>query len=489
MRFQSIKFEISFLHTAVLGIILVIYSSVFYFISNAFFRKIDQQLIAKVKAVDASISAYKAAMGEGPDVLAKAVQKTFDMKNEGFFAGDLKKVSRDWLKQAQTLNVFKDYINFYNKNSRESITSANFDKALLGVFVEDIYFKKDLPYRFKTLKIKKKYYRVITAPSSMTPAGEYYIQIGSPQDPVMERLRNILYSMVVILPLVLILTSYVGRRQAARILAPVHQITHLANTITSQDLSARITAKHFDKEMGSLVESFNDMIARLEKSFKHIEDFSHSVAHELKTPLTIIKGEADLLLRKERSKEEYQQALKIVLEESERVLKTVEDLLLLAKLDYQPEVFKFEDVDLIEFLEEICEQSRILGKKRSVSIHLNTQTITSSLRVKADKLHLRRLFFNLIDNAVKFSPEGGSIDVAVFIDEGKIVTSITDRGPGIAQEDLARIFEKFYRLDSNTPGNGLGLNIAGSIARVHKGEILVNSSPGAGSTFSVILPA
>src|SRR5580692_1276706 len=104
--------------------------------------------------------------------------------------------------------------------------------------------------------------------------------------------------------------------------------------------------------MESLIESFTQMIARLEESFKHIEQLSHHVAHELKTPLTIIQGEADLLLRKERTKQEYQQALRIVMEESNRVLRTVDDLLLLTKLGYQPEAFKFEQFDLIEFLSE-----------------------------------------------------------------------------------------------------------------------------------------
>ena len=239
------------------------------------------------------------------------------------------------------------------------------------------------------------------------------IQVGIAQEPIMQQLRNWLYSIAISVPLILLLTSFVGRILANRILQPVYEITAMANRITQQDLSARIKTKHFGREMESLVESFNEMIARLEKSFKHIEQFSYHVAHELKTPLTIIQGEADLLLRKERSKHEYQQALRIVMEESQRVLKTVDDLLLLTKLGYQPEVFKFEQFDFIEFFSEIVEQNRLLAANKGIGIRMNLQNITPPLMIKGDRLHLRRLFFNIIDNAIKFTPEGGCIDMRI----------------------------------------------------------------------------
>jgi signal transduction histidine kinase len=316
---------------------------------------------------------------------------------------------------------------------------------------------------------------------------EYFIQVGVSQNPLMQQLRNWVYSMMASFPLILILTNFVGRKQASRILEPVHQITDMANRITHQDLSARITAKHFDSDMESLIESFNQMIARLEKSFTHIEEFSHHVAHELKTPLTIIKGEADLLLRKDRSKHEYQQALRIILEESERVLRTIEDLLLLSKLDYQPDVFKFEVFDFMEFFSEICEQCRILATKKTVAITMRTQSIKTPLMIKGDRLHLRRLFFNIIDNAIKFTPEKGNIQIKINNEANKIIITVSDTGPGIDPENLKKIFEKFF--SAGSVGYGLGLNIAWTIAKLHKGEILAESKLGQGTTFTVILPS
>ena len=215
---------------------------------------------------------------------------------------------------------------------------------------------------------------------------------------------------------------------------------------------------------------------------------SIKAAHELKTPLTIIQGEAELLLRRERSIGEYQHALRIILEESQRVLRTVDDLLLLTKLDYQPEIFKFEQFDFIEFFNEIIEQNRLLAANKGIGIRMNLRHIKPPLMIKADRLHLRRLFFNIIDNAIKFTPEGGCVDMGVEYGHGKIISSITDTGHGIAAENLEKIFEEFYRADKNTPGNGLGLNIAYTIAKLHQGKIEVESQISRGTTFRVILP-
>ncbi len=287
-------------------------------------------------------------------------------------------------------------------------------------------------------------------------------------------------------PLILLLTHFITRQLVNRILQPVYEVTDLAKRITQEDLSARIEPKHFDREMGNLIVSFNEMIARLEESFKHIEQFSYHAAHELKTPLTIIQGEADLLLRRDRPAHEYKQALQIIMEESQRLLKTIDDLLLLTKLDYQQEVFKFERFDFIEFFNEIVEQNRLLAANKGMGIRMNLRNVTSPLTVNGDRLHLRRLFFNIIDNAIKFTPEGGCVEMRVERGHGRVVSFISDTGPGIAPEDLIKIFEKFYKADSS--GSGLGLSIAYTIAKLHHGDIQVDSQAGHGTTFKVILP-
>jgi len=486
MKPSSIKFEISILYTAILGLILIVFSGVLYLISNAFLQQIDQQLKVKAQAVDGTIRSYLNVLGNNHDVLAQAVGKTMVMKTENFLQYKTWKISQQWSKQAQSLNLNRDYINFVSKGADEVFSSPNLDKGLRAILLEDIQFPKRGGVAFRTLNVGRKNIRVINYPFTDRAVGQYLIQVGVAQDPFMQQLRNWLYSIAISVPLILLLTSFVGRVLANRILGPVYEITDMANRITQQDLSARIKTKHFDREMESLIRSFNEMIARLERSFKHIEQFSYHAAHELKTPLTIIQGEANLLLRKERSKEEYQQALRIVMEESQRMLKTVDDLLLLTKLGYQQEVFKFEQFDFIEFFSEIVDQNRLSAADKGLGIRTNFQGRT--LMIRGDRLHLRRLFFNIISNAIKFTPEGGCIDMRIERGHDEVITSISDTGPGISPENLNKIFEEFYRADKNTPGSGLGLHIAYTIAKLHQGEIQVESHLGQGSTFRVILP-
>jgi heavy metal sensor kinase len=462
MKSHSIKFEISILYTAILGLILIVFSGVLYLISNAFLQQMDQQLKVKAQVVDSTIRSYMNVLGENPDGLIQAVQRTRAMKNENFLQYKTWKISQKWVKQAQSLDLNKDYINFLSKDAKE--------------------------VTFGTMYENHKYVRVINYPFSDKAFGRYVVQVGVPQDPFMQQMRNWLYSIAISVPFVLLLTNFVGRMLANRILKPVYEITDLAQKITREDLSGRIKTKQFDREMETLVESFNEMIARLERSFKHIEQFSYHAAHELKTPLTIIQGEANLLLRKDRSIHEYKQALQIIQEESQRVLKTVDDLLLLTKLGYSQEVFKFAQFDFLEFFNEIVEQNRLLAADKGIGIRMDFKNVTPPLMVNGDRLHLRRLFFNIIDNAIKFTPEGSCVDMRIEQDQDKIISSISDTGPGISPENLEKIFKEFYRADKSTNGSGLGLNIAYTIAKLHQGNIQVESQVGLGTTFKVVLP-
>ena len=418
--------------------------------------------------------------------MAQAAGKTVAIKNENFLQYKTWKISEKWARQAQLLNLNKDYINFVSQGAKEVFSSPNLDPYLRSIFLEDIQFPGRGRVAFRTLNVRHANIRVINYPFMDKAVGRYLIQVGVPQDPLMQQLRNWLYSIAISVPLILLLTNFVGRMLANRILQPVYEITDLAKRITQEDLSARIKTKHFDREMGTLIESFNEMIARLEKSFSHIEQFSYHVAHELKTPLTIIQGEAELILRKDRSVEEYKKSFEITLGESKRMFKTVEDLLLLAKLEYQPELFKFESFDFCEFFADISGQADILSLKKNIQI--DTSLPQGPVEIYGDLLHLRRLFLNLIDNAIKFTPEGGRIHIKVTCEDQKVITLITDTGRGISAEHLARIFEKFFSIDKSTRGTGLGLNIVQTIVKLHEGDIKVESKINQGTTFRVVLP-
>jgi len=488
MKYSSIKFEITVLYTAILGLILIVFSVVLFLISNAYLHQIDKQLKIKAESVDYTINSYLNVLAETHDGLVQSVNKTLAIKKEGLLQYKTAKISQNWVKQAQSLNLSRDYVIFISEDGKEFYSSPNLDNRLRTYFLENIQFPLGEQTEIKTLNVKHKNIRVINYPFTDRTVGQYVILVGEPQEPIVQQLHKWLFSLAISIPLVLIVTSFVGRILANRILRPVYEITALANRITQQDLTARIKNKNFGTEMDTLVGSFNEMIARLEKSFKHIEQFSYHVAHELKTPLTIIQGEADLMLRKDRPIHEYKQALRIVMEESKRVRQTVDDLLLLTKLGYQPEALNFEDFDFLEFFNEIVDQNILLAANKEITINTDIDDTISPLIVKGDRLHLRRLFFNIIDNAVKFTPKGGKIDLKVRCSNKKIVTSIADSGPGIAKENLDKIFDEFFRADSDTAGSGLGLYIAKTIAKLHQGDIQVESQIGLGTTFKVILP-
>lgn len=316
------------------------------------------------------------------------------------------------------------------------------------------------------------------------------IQVGTSLNPAIAILENRSQAIIISIPVILLLTSFVGRLLAVRILKPVENIAETASRITYKDLSARVKTEGLDDEMKHLASAFNEMISRLENSFKHTAEFSSHVAHELKTPLAIIRGESEIALRKDRDVEEYQRVIKVNLEETERMIKTIDDLLLLAKLDYRPEVFELEQFDFIPFFKEIYEQSKILAAQKDIAVTMSLPE--EPVNIKADKLHLRRLFFNLIHNAIKFNFSGGKIDMALRPEDKKVVISISDTGVGIAEDDLPKVFDRFFQKETvpgdTEPSNGLGLSIAQSIARIHHGHIKVESQPQKGSTFTTTLP-
>ncbi|MBU1124428.1 MAG: HAMP domain-containing histidine kinase, partial [Candidatus Omnitrophica bacterium] len=342
---------------------------------------------------------------------------------------------------------------------------------------------------YKSIIFEKRNLRIIAIP--FLQGDTYYIiQIATSLKPVIHLLQVRLLHIVISIPIILLGASFLGGLFAARILRPVVEITKTASKITHEDLSARVKAEHVDEEMRYLVQSFNDMISRLEQTFNYISEFSSHVAHDLKTPLAIIRGEADVVLRKERGKEEYKRVIMVILEETQSMSKVIDDLLLLTRLDYRPEFFKFERFDIIEFLTEIFEQSKLLASRRGITVEVSFPK--AEITVNADRVHLRRLFFNILDNAIKFSRESSSIVITATQKDNKVCVAIEDSGVGIVEQDLPKIFDRYFRAQSSdlqeVSGTGLGLHIAQSIAKVHQGIIQVQSTPEKGSVFTVILP-
>ncbi len=496
IKTNSIKFKVSILYTVVLGIILILFSTVLYAVLWYYLSR-DTDTRLKLKSLEAvtTINSYVEIIGDKPGALAFAVEKTFfydksDFPINLFDMGKIKRLENRWQERSDALKLNNNYMAFVFSDVQVLLKNKEFPSQLVPVFLELARKSTAHPKTvFYNARFKKNLLRVIAMPY-IENGKKHVLLIGISQEPVERLLRSLLQAMMFGIPLVLVLTSFVGLVFVEGVLEPIEEIARTARRITHEDLSARVKPEHVDEEIEYVVASFNDMIGRLEKSFEHINEFSSQVAHELKTPLAIIKGESELALSQEREKEDYKAALRINVEEADRMRRTIEDLLLLARLDYQTDVFQLQPLDFTEFFHEICEQATILAADKGLTVE--AEIPSEKIIVRGDKLHLRRVFFNIIDNAIKFTPASGKIRLRA-VRKGKLAfILIADTGVGIPARDLPKIFEKFYHVDrtggNTAKGTGLGLSIVQSILKIHRGHVHVTSKVNQGTSFHIMLP-
>ena len=298
-------------------------------------------------------------------------------------------------------------------------------------------------------------------------------------------------------PAVLILATASGYWMSRRALAPVDEITNTARSISAHNLSRRLAVPQTGDELQRLSETLNDMMARLETAFKQLDAaykkivrFTADASHELRTPVALMRTTAEVALQKGRAAPDYEEVLREVLAEAERTSVLLEDLMTLARADSGVVTLQFSEMDLGAIVKESCSQGCTLARPRQIAF--DWQIPDQAMSVKGDPNALRRLFLILIDNALKYTPPGGRVSVALHqMDEFGIV-EVQDTGIGIAAEDLPNIFERFYRADKarsrEMGGVGLGLSIAQWIAASHGADIQVDSAPGQGSVFRVRIP-
>lgn len=306
-------------------------------------------------------------------------------------------------------------------------------------------------------------------------------------DRSLEQFRALLYALG---PAFLILAALGGHWLSRRALAPVDQVTKAARSIGAHDLSRRLTVPHTSDELQRLTQTLNEMLARLEAAFQRVNQFTADASHELRTPVSVMRTNAEITLRKPRSEAEYREALVRILDESEKVSHLIEQLLQLARADSGSAALQMTRSDLNAALQSACREAGVLAEAKH--LHFSQSIPEHALWVQGDSASLERLFMILLDNAVKYTPSGGLVDVHLASDDGFAVTSIRDTGTGIAAQDIEHVFDRFYRADRarsrESGGTGLGLAIGRWIAEAHRGEIRVESEPAKGSTFHVRIP-
>lgn len=318
----------------------------------------------------------------------------------------------------------------------------------------------------------------------------YRVVVAASLDPVHAELAFLRRDLAIGLPLALLLAGVGAWLVATRALRPLQSVAAQARGITENSLNTRIEAEGAAAELDVVIASFNDLLSRLDRSFDAMRRFVADASHELRTPVSVIRGEADVALTRERSAAEYRESLAVVLDESRRLSVLVDDLLNLARADSGRVRLDLREFYLNELLAECCRGYRAQAAERGLTLEC---TAATDLQYRGDEVLLRRLMLNLLDNAIRYTPSGGRITVSLDAADDGIRISVSDTGIGIPAEHTSHVFERFYRTDEGRSraagGFGLGLSIVSWIAEAHGGSVACVSQPGRGSTFTVILPA
>jgi heavy metal sensor kinase len=491
IKFNSIRLKVSLFYMAFLAVILIFYTGILFFGQRfALYRDLDRELSIKAQEVINAINSFLPVLENDQRAFRVAADAVIRQEGVNSKLEEVAGYQKQWSVIREKLNIQNDYVVLASSEGNVITNSSNLDKKLLEYFLKNISESGKKTVSYQDVNSGAYRLRLITIPYYYKNKRMYFIEIGTSRVPMGRILFGSSLFALFTIPFILIFTSFLGGLITERILKPVKEVTSIAKNITIKDLSARVKIENVDEELSYLVDAFNEMISRLDNSFRYIDEFSSNVAHELKTPLTIISGESELALMQERDIEEYKRVIDVNLREAGQLIKIVEDLLLLSKLEYQPEAFKFEQIDLLVFLEEIFEQAKKLALPKNISVSLELPD--KPVSILADWLHLRRIFINLLNNAVKFSAQESKIIISAKLEGKKVSVSVSDTGIGIAPENITKIFRRLFRIDYvgsvDKGGSGLGLSIARSIARIHHGDISVSSQLGKGSIFIVTLP-
>jgi heavy metal sensor kinase len=315
------------------------------------------------------------------------------------------------------------------------------------------------------------------------------LMVALDEEAVRQSLGTLLLILALALPGALAAAAAGGYLLAGRLLRPVDAMARRAATIPEENLAARLPVANPGDEFGRLAGVFNRTLARLEDAFERLRRFTADASHELRTPLAAIQSVGEVALREDLDGEAYRDRIGSMLEETARLTRLADSLLLLTRAENGSVRPAGEVLDTGETVERSVDDLRVLAEEKGQTLRTD---LPRGLRVRVDEELIRRALGNIIDNAIKFTPAGGTIDVRAAERGGEIVITVADTGPGVPAEHRERIFERFYRIERDRPrdagGAGLGLAIARRAVEANGGRIEVENRPGPGAEFRIVLP-
>jgi heavy metal sensor kinase len=330
---------------------------------------------------------------------------------------------------------------------------------------------------------------IYSQPFIARDGSRFVIESGVPYDSIENVLRGLLVSLAFGLPVMIAVAAAGGYWIMRRTLQPLNEIAGRAEQITSRNLNTRLPVTPSGDELERLALALNQMIARLDESFQYIRRFTADASHELRTPLTILRGELEALIQRPRLEAEMRDTLGSSLEETERLARIVESLLAISQLDAGEAQMAYQSFDLAALTSTTVEQMRLLAEDRQLALHCHA---AGELTIQGDQARLKQVIVNLVDNAIKYTPAGGLVNVWVGCKNRHAVLHVEDNGTGIPAEALPHVFERFYRVDKarsrQIGGAGLGLAIVKAIVTAHGGQVIAESTEGQGTRLRVELP-
>jgi heavy metal sensor kinase len=355
-------------------------------------------------------------------------------------------------------------------------------------------FRPDLaqgPPKFETISTSSDGSPALLGGTTIQVNGQsYFVAIAASLANVRSIQRRLLITLLISIPLAILLSLVGGAILARQAIEPLNKMTGTAERISVDHLDERIELQDADIELKRLAEAFNQMLERLDASFKQIRQFTADASHELRTPVAILMGETDLAVNNLLDYEECKAALSSRREELQRMAQIVDDLLALSQFDHGQQPLQRKQLDFSDLVIEICEQQRNQARSKGVDLQLIG---TAPVEMDGDATRLRQMVRNVLDNAIKYTPSGGDVNVELNQTQNhKFELRVSDTGIGIPDNALGHIFDRFYRVDEartrEAGGSGLGLSIVKQIVDAHGGTITVNSEVGSGTVVSVFLP-
>ncbi len=475
--FSSVRARLTLWYVSALGVVLIVFSFGAYFLlARSLYDRLDARLASSLEATASALKHAPSVRPGHPDAILRALDELpFTNQTVAILDPNQRVIAQKSGPGGPPLQlppaplIASEKIGFYEipeSETEDPETDSVADDGCRGAFQ-----RVNLP-----------------------PAGFYTVVVTESLEQLIDKLELLQSFLYLLVPLTLLLAGLGGWFLARRSLAPVVAMSERAQQISGENLDQRLPVVNPRDELGRLATTFNDLLARLNQSFAQQRQFMTDASHDLRTPLSAIRTTSAVTLQREdRDSSEYREALALIEQEARRLTRIVEDMFLLARADAGHPTLHITKFYLDELLAESARAAGVLASQKELQLQVSP---LSEAPIAGDEALLRQMMWNLLDNAIKHTPAGGKVGVALESRDSEYVITVTDTGSGIAGEAKLHIFERFYRADparthvqtGSDGGAGLGLPIARWIAEAHHGRLELSHSDANGSTFVVNLP-